>query len=145
MWQLFRSSTPAFEEYPRLPIFPSFTADDYTNSTPIAASSSESRLVSAPATVKLSGASVLNNWIIIKKAQVNKAARVPVPTNVDAFDLTALDGHEAGVALIESLRSVLSDSSTPPFLHCFSGRLPKDVADYLHVSATYTMYVPSLL
>jgi hypothetical protein len=128
-----------------LPVFPPFTADAYTNSTPFVASTSQSRLVSTPSTVKLGGASLLNDWIFVKKALVNRAARIPVPANVDAFDLTALDGHEAGVALIESLRLVLSDSSTPPFLHCFSGRLPKDVADYFHVSASYTMYVPSFL
>jgi hypothetical protein len=143
LWQLFRTSTPTFEEYPRLPVFPPFNADDYVSRTPIVADTARTlpSAGSAPVAVKLSGASLLNEWIIVKKAQVITAARIPLPRNLDAFDLDAPNGHQAGVALIASLRLVLRQGPPPASLEYFSGRLPRDVSDYLHISATYQMYV----
>jgi hypothetical protein len=85
------------------------------------------------------GAELLDDWIHIAEQEVPAAARVPVPSAGVAFDLNAPNSQEAGIVLLKSMRRLLREERTPAFLAWFGDRLPGDMADYLHSSASYTM------
>jgi hypothetical protein len=84
---------------------------------------------------------LLHDWIRMVEQEVPAAARVEVPSLGVVFNLDALDSQEAGIFLLESMRRLLCEQCTPTFLAWFGDCLPKDMADYLHSSASYTMSV----
>jgi hypothetical protein len=87
------------------------------------------------------GAELLDDWIRMAEQEIPAAARIEVPSAGVAFDLDAPDSQEAGIVLLESIRRLLRAQLVPAFLAWFGDRLPGDMADYLHSSASYKMSV----
>jgi hypothetical protein len=87
------------------------------------------------------GVELLYDWIRMAEQQVPEAALVEAPSSGVVFDLNAPNSQEAGIVLLESMRRLLREQRTPAFLAWFGDRLPGDMADYMHSSASYTMLV----
>jgi hypothetical protein len=82
---------------------------------------------------------LLDDWVSQARRKVEEAARVPIAQGCSAFTLEAPTSHDAGMALLDSIRRVLGHRRTPDYLNWFGLRLPEDVADYLHFTASYVM------
>jgi hypothetical protein len=115
-----------------------------TGFTPTTASGVASQHRVSYATVSIDrtddGPSLIDSWISVAQDQVKAAAQV-TPPGSGAFDLDAPNSHEAGIALLESMRRLIRERRTPAVIAGFVDRLPEDVADYLHAGASYVMYI----
>jgi hypothetical protein len=86
------------------------------------------------------GMRLLKKWEDCAKQQVSANARACIPEGESAFALNAPTSYDGGVVLLESMRRILCEPITPALLKHFGDRLPGDMADYLHPSASYVMY-----
>jgi hypothetical protein len=103
---------------------------------------SQQRISSTAAYIDLTddGPSLINSWISAAERQVKEAALVVAPGG-GPFDMDVPNSHEAGIALLLSLRRLLRERRTPSIIAGFATRLPEDVANYLHAGASYVMCV----